>query len=129
MSRFRGIENILDSKSTLSSLARLLSQIPNIVISEDVGQIVQSSVANIIKGSEELRQGNLEKSYTHSREALELSETAFFDKSLLKLLYFPDDQKYAIYIPYFLPVGFAVILSLKSLIQFFKVEMKKTKAD
>lgn len=129
MSRFRGIENILDSKSTLSSLARLLSQIPNIVISEDVGQIVQSSVANIIKGSAELRQGNLEKSYTHSREALELSETAFFDKSLLKLLYFPDDQKYAIYIPYFLPVGFAVILSLKSLIQFFKVEMKKTKAD
>ena len=90
MSRFRGIENILDSKSTLSSLARLLSQIPNIVISEDVGQIVQSSVANIIKGSEELRQGNLEKSYTHSREALELSETAFFDKSLLKLLYFPS---------------------------------------
>ena len=129
MSRFRGIENILDSKSTLSSLARLLSQIPNIVISEDVGQIVQSSVANIIKGSAELRQGNLEKSYTHSREALELSETAFFDKSLLKLLYFPDDQKYVIYIPYFLPVGFAVILSLKSLIQFFKVEMKKTKAD
>ena len=129
MSRFRGIENILDSKSTLSSLARLLSQIPNIVISKDVGQIVQSSVANIIKGSAELRQGNLEKSYTHSREALELSETAFFDKSLLKLLYFPDDQKYAIYIPYFLPVGFAVILSLKSLIQFFKVEIKKTKAD
>ena len=60
---------------------------------------------------------------------MELSETAFFDKSLLKLLYFPDDQKYAIYIPYFLPVGVAVILSLKPLIQFFKEEMKKRKID
>jgi len=127
--RYRGLENILDSKSTLSSLAHLLSQIPNIVISEDIGEIVHSSVANIIRGSEELKLGNLQRSYTHSRKALELSEEAFFDKSLLELLYFPDDQKYAIYIPYFLPVGFAVILSLKSLFQFFKDEMKKTKID
>ena len=125
----RTLENILDSKSTLSSLAHLLSQIPNIVISEDIGDIVQTSVANIITGSDQLRLGNLRKSYSHSRKALELSETAFFDKSLLKLLYFPDDQKYAIYIPYFLPVGFAVILSLKSLVQFFKDEMKKIKTD
>ena len=123
------MENILDSKSTLSSLAHLLSQIPNIVISEDIGDIVQTSVVNIITGSDQLRLGNLGKSYSHSRKALELSETAFFDKSLLKLLYFPDDQKYAIYIPYFLPVGFAVILSLKSLVQFFKDEMKKMKTD
>ena len=125
----RTLENILDSKATLSSLAHLLSQIPNIVISEDIGDIVQTSVANIITGSDQLRLGNLRKSYSHSRKALELSETAFFDKSLLKLLYFPDDQKYAIYIPYFLPVGFAVILSLKSLVQFFKDEMKKIKTD
>ena len=125
----RTLENILDSKSTLSSLAHLLSQIPNIVISEDIGDIVQTSVANIITGSDQLRLGNLRKSYSHSRKALELSETAFFDKSLLKLLYFPDDQKYAIYIPYFLPVGFAVLLSLKSLVQFFKDEMKKIKTD
>ena len=125
----RTLENILDSKSTLSSLAHLLSQIPNIVISEEIGDIVQTSVANIITGSDQLRLGNLRKSYSHSRKALELSETAFFDKSLLKLLYFPDDQKYAIYIPYFLPVGFVVLLSLKSLVQFFKEEMKKVKTD
>ena len=99
------------------------------MISEDIGDIVQTSVANIISGSDQLRLGNLRKSNSHSRKALELSETAFFDKSLLKLLYFPDDQKYAIYIPYFLPVGFAVLLSLKSLVQFFKDEMKKIKTD
>ena len=99
------------------------------MISEEIGLVVQSSVNNIVRGSEELGQGNLEKCYSHGRKALELSETAFFDKSLLKLLYFPDDQKYAIYIPYFLPVGFAVIMSLKSLLQFFKEEMKKRKTD
>ena len=75
-----------------------------------------------------LRDGSLGRSYAASRDALVLAETAFFDKSLLTLLYFPDDQKYAIYIPYFLPVGFPVILSMKSLIKFAK-EYRKTKTD
>ena len=104
----------------VTSLVRLLSQIPNIVISEEIGLVVQSSVNNIVRGSEELGQGNLEKCYSHGRKALELSETAFFDKSLLKLLYFPDDQKYAIYIPLFLPVGIPVLLSLKTIYLWMK---------
>ena len=128
MSRFRGIENILDSKSTLSSLARLLSQIPNIVISDEIGARVHTAVQKILESSHLLKLGNLMGSYKESREALVLSETAFFDKSLLKLLYFPDDQKYAIYIPYFLPVGVPVILSMKSLVTFFK-DSKKSKID
>ena len=53
-----------------------------------------------------------------------LAEAAFFDKSLLALLYFPDDQKYAIYIPFFLPVGIPVLLSLKTLLKFFRGELK-----
>ena len=126
--RFRSLENILDSKSTLSSLAHLLSQIPNIVISDEIGARVHTAVQKILESSHLLKLGNLMGSYKESREALVLSETAFFDKSLLKLLYFPDDQKYAIYIPYFLPVGVPVILSMKSLVKFFK-DSKKSKID
>jgi len=126
--RYRSLENILDSKSTLSSLAQLLSQIPNIVISDEIGARVQASLEKILESSHLVKQGNLVKSYMFSREALELSETAFFDKSLLKLLYFPDDQKYAIYIPYFLPVGFPVLISIKTLIKFYK-DSKKSKVD
>ena len=48
------------------------------------------------------------------------AETAFFDPSLLALLYFPDDQKYAIYVPYFVPVGLPILLSIKSMLQAFK---------
>ena len=125
---FRSLENILDSKSTLSSLAHLLSQIPNIVISDEIGAQVHAALANIRTSGQMLRDGSLGRSYAASRDALVLAETAFFDKSLLTLLYFPDDQKYAIYIPYFLPVGFPVILSMKSLIKFAK-EYRKTKTD
>ena len=126
--RYRSLENILDTKSTLSSLSQLVSQIPNIVISDDIGARVQDSLEKIVKSTATLKDGDLPKSYISSRQALELAETAFFDKSLLKLLYFPDDQKYAIYIPYFLPVGFPVIVSFKNLIQFVK-QSRKLKLD
>ena len=89
---------------------------------------VHAALANIRTSGQMLRDGSLARSYAQSRDALVLAETAFFDKSLLTLLYFPDDQKYAIYIPYFLPVGFPVILSMKSLIKFAK-EYRKTKTD
>ena len=121
---FRLLENILDSKSTLSSLSHLLSQIPNIVIREDIGQMVVKAVEKVATSSALVEEDKLVEGYQASREALELSETAFFDQSLLALLYFPDDQKYAIYIPFFLPVGIPVIFSLKTLFKFIKGEMK-----
>ena len=125
---FRTLENILDSKSILSSLAHLLRQIPNIVISDLIGTRVETSIQQILSSSKLLKQGNLQEGYSRSREAIKLAETAFFDKSLLELLYFPDDQKYAIYIPYFLPVGLPVILSVKNLIKYIK-EKRKTKVE
>ena len=125
---FRTLENILDSRSTLTSLSHLLSQIPNIVISDEIGSWVETSLKRIESSEKWLSLGDLARSYEDSVEALVLAENAFFDKSLLELLYFPDDQKYAIYIPYFLPVGFPVLLSLKSLIKFVK-ESRKAKTD
>jgi len=122
--RHRLLENILDSKSTLSSLSHLLSQISNIVIREDIGQMVERAVEKVAESSLLVEEAKLVEGYEASREALELSETAFFDQSLLALLYFPDDQKYAIYIPFFLPVGIPVIFSLKTLFKFVKGEIK-----
>ena len=76
-----------------------------------------------------MKEGNLVKGFEASQHALQLAEDAFFDKSLLALLYFPEDQKYAIYIPFFLPVGIPVLLSLKTIFRFFKGELVKSKTD
>jgi len=122
--RHRALEYCLDAVSTLSSLSHLLSQIPNIVISEEVGNQVARAVTRVREGASLVTDGKLVQGFTAAEEALLLAETAFFDKSLLALLYFPDDQKYAIYIPFFLPVGIPVILSLRTLIKFFRGEIK-----
>merc|ERR1712013_597601 len=125
----KSLQYSLETISTLTSLSHLLSQIPNIVISDEVGGQVEGAVDKVTKGSRLVREGNLVKGFEASQHALQLAEDAFFDKSLLALLYFPEDQKYAIYIPFFLPVGIPVLLSLKTIFRFFKGELVKPKTD
>ncbi len=55
-----------------------------------------------------------------SKDIKSIKEKAFFDPSLLEKLYFPEDQRFAVYIPLFIPVGIPLILSLKTLIKWFK---------
>jgi len=59
-----------------------------------------------------LNNGDQEKALVYAKLAFKNSEDAFAHPSLLALLYFPDDQKYAIYIPLFLPVMIPVVMSL-----------------
>ena len=122
--RLRTSENLHLTRATLQSLAHLLWQIPNIVIEDAIGEKVHEAVRECLKASEELKLGRLEEAFTSSKKAFLASNAAFFDPSLLALLYFPEDQKYAIYIPLFLPVSIPVIMSIKSLYYFFYTKEK-----
>ena len=70
------------------------------------------AVDAVYEAALELTSGHLASAFVASREAVTSSERAFFDPSLLHLLYFPDDQKVAIYIPLFLPMAVPIVLSL-----------------
>ena len=111
-------------------MAHLLSQISNIVINDEIGEQVFQAVHSCQLADNLVKEGHLDKAFESSKKAFLAAEKAFFDPSLLALLYFPEDQKYAIYIPLFLPVGIPVIMSLKTIYTFFKgskvVEKSKT---
>ncbi|XP_026807179.1 GPI transamidase component PIG-S isoform X2 [Rhopalosiphum maidis] len=113
MYRLKIIEQYTNTRITLTSLSRLLGEISNIVIIEEVGKAVTESVEAATKVLHCLRRGQLEEALEYSKIAFETSEFAFTHPSLLALLYFPDDQKYAVYIPLFLPVMIPVLMSLK----------------
>uniref|UniRef100_A0A673A793 Phosphatidylinositol glycan anchor biosynthesis, class S n=1 Tax=Sphaeramia orbicularis TaxID=375764 RepID=A0A673A793_9TELE len=108
----RSVENIATATTTITSLAQLLDQIGNIVINDNIAQQVSSAVTSLQLAVAELESGNLGFALQYSKEAILASERAFFDPSLLHLLYFPDDQKFAIYIPLFLPMCVPILLSL-----------------
>lgn len=111
--RIRTVEQIVSASLTLQSLSKLLGEISNIVINEEVGGYITSAVEKVKEAGEMLRSGQLAEAMETSQEAHIAAETAFSDPSLLSLLYFPDDQKYAVYIPLFLPIMIPVIMSLK----------------
>ena len=72
------------------------------------------------------------KASDYAKQAFESSEKAFFDASLLAQLYFPDEQKYAIYIPLFLPIMVPVLTSfsmIKKLLIKFRAKPLKTKLN
>uniref|UniRef100_A0A672HLT8 Phosphatidylinositol glycan anchor biosynthesis, class S n=1 Tax=Salarias fasciatus TaxID=181472 RepID=A0A672HLT8_SALFA len=91
----RSVENVATATTTITSLAQLLDQIGNIVINDNIAQQVSSAVTSLQLAVGELEAGNLGFALQYSKEAILASEKAFFDPSLLHLLYFPDDQKFA----------------------------------
>ncbi|NXY87819.1 PIGS transamidase, partial [Alcedo cyanopectus] len=124
------VENIATVSTTLTSLAQLLDKIGNIVIKDDVASEVYRAVASAQTAMAELAAGNLHSAFQASKEAVTSSEKAFFDPSLLHLLYFPDDQKFAIYIPLFLPMAVPILLSLARIVQESRQRKKEpTKMD
>ncbi|XP_052771493.1 GPI transamidase component PIG-S-like [Mya arenaria] len=118
--RSRCVENLATSSASLTSLSQLLGKISNIVINDNIGEEVKTAVLAMQEALEDLQQGNLELAYLKSRNAIRASEKAFFDPSLLELLYFPEDQKFAIYIPLFLPISFPVLASLWQAVQWWR---------
>nr|XP_046174107.1 LOW QUALITY PROTEIN: GPI transamidase component PIG-S [Oncorhynchus gorbuscha] len=108
----RSVENVATATTTITSLAQLLDQIGNIVINDNIAEQVSAAVASLQLAVGQLEAGNLGLALQYSKEAILHSERAFFDPSLLHLLYFPDDQKFAIYIPLFLPMCVPILLSL-----------------
>ncbi|XP_055954142.1 GPI transamidase component PIG-S-like [Argiope bruennichi] len=120
-------EQLSVSISSLSSLSQLLQTIGNIVIRDDVGKKIHSALSSTKESLEFLAKGDLLKGFLTAQSAFVFSDEAFFDPSLLALLYFPEDQKYAIYIPLFLPISLPVITSLSQLWKYWRHTRTKDK--
>ncbi|KAI4464586.1 gpi transamidase component pig-s [Holotrichia oblita] len=130
LAKTKSVDMITSTRRTLKSLALLLSEINSIVISEEVAQKIKLALENVNKADGFLNNNDLNNALQSSKLAYYNSEGAFSDPSLLALLYFPDDQKYAIYIPLFLPIMIPVFMSLTTLRKWYTQEkIKKQKVD
>lgn len=94
---------------------RFADQISYIVIDDQVGTAITNSHNDILAAKAALLEHRLLNASALAKRAFVASERGFFDASLLAQLYFPDEQKYAIYIPLFLPVMVPVLSSFNML--------------
>ena len=89
---FRSLENILDSKSTLSSLAHLLSQIPNIVISDEIGaQVHAAHSGRVSKAQAKQRAGMVGRESEATFYRLQTDDCEVSHSNTSKSLEFPTD--------------------------------------
>nr|XP_045616240.1 GPI transamidase component PIG-S-like [Procambarus clarkii]XP_045616241.1 GPI transamidase component PIG-S-like [Procambarus clarkii]XP_045616242.1 GPI transamidase component PIG-S-like [Procambarus clarkii]XP_045616243.1 GPI transamidase component PIG-S-like [Procambarus clarkii] len=115
---------------TLQSLWELVGEISNMVISDEVGGWVWGAVEEWSECGQAAREGRLQEATLYCSRSFTQADAAFFHPSMLALLYFPDNQKYAIYVPLFLPVSIPVLLSLKMVLSlYWKPAARKEKVD
>ena len=136
-------KHILRTLSSLESTEKLLRKVSNMVIERAIAQRIHRSLdesmraAELLGGNGESSGGSgggdlLRKAYALSCSAYSLAEQAFFDPSLLSLLYFPDDQKYAIYLPLFLPICLPILTNSRIFYRYWlhrKQQQLKAKMD
>jgi phosphatidylinositol glycan class S len=109
LSRVRSAELLLRASSTLGSLARLTLALPSISIPPSVAEGVQTTLEHL-----ELACGRLggKEGLEHARIAEEAAERAFFEKSMVGQVYFPDEHKVAVYLPLLGPVGVPLVMGV-----------------
>lgn len=125
--RMRTLENVVDTISTLKSLAQLVDEIPNMVVQDHINSKVRQSLDTLTLASQALAKENYVEALQRSVQGIELAEKAFFDPTMVSMLYFPDEHKYAIYMPLFVPISVPLVMAFLKLVKQFK--QKKLKKE
>lgn len=68
-----------------------------------------------------------EQALQHASAALGLASKAYFNPTMLALLYFPDEHKYAVYTPLHGPVAVPLVVALVKEIKAWREKRRKKK--
>ncbi|KAI0179060.1 phosphatidylinositol-glycan biosynthesis class S protein [Hypoxylon sp. FL1284] len=109
LTRIRSADLLLRASSSLGSLARLSLALPSISIPSSVADGVAKSMHHLQLACSHLG-GTV--GLEHARIAEVEAERAFFEKSMVGQLYFPDEHKVAVYLPLLGPVGVPLVIGL-----------------
>ena len=125
--RRRTLCNIASAITTIQSLISLCDHVKNMVIRDEIAANVEAAVSAVKRSRASLLDGqSILEALHNSSQAYDLAEVAFSDPTILAMLYFPEDQKYAIYVPMFVPMSLPLWSSIGIVMGYYK--FKKTEA-
>ncbi|KAI9834694.1 MAG: GPI transamidase component [Phylliscum demangeonii] len=111
LARTRAASVLLSAAATLGALARLTAALPSIPIPRPVATSVEHALAHLAASCAHLRDGRFEPALRHARQADAAAERAFFHKSMVGQVYFPDEHKVAVYLPLLGPVAVPLLMA------------------
>ncbi|KAH9836162.1 phosphatidylinositol-glycan biosynthesis class S protein-domain-containing protein [Rhodofomes roseus] len=121
--RRRAAENAASAQDTLQSIVRLVAQIEDMPVGEDVKGDVQDALAALDQAYSTAPSSSTE-ALTFASKAQSVASRAFFNPGMLALLYFPTEHKWAVYAPLFASVTAPLLASLIREVLAWKKERK-----
>ncbi|KAL3681721.1 hypothetical protein R1sor_024677 [Riccia sorocarpa] len=125
--RRRAVSDMAAAASTLTSLSSLVRNLPSMVIKDEIGEQVKSSLVAADAARDHAARG----SYLHTAEAAceasSLAEEAFFHPSIMSVLYNPTEHHLAIYTPFFVPVLLHAVLAVIKEVSRYRREWRRFK--
>lgn len=116
----------LRAASSLGSLARLAQHMSSIPIPKHVALLVENAMSNLTASSQSMRSCQWDDAVNYAGQAYQDSEKAFFDKSMVGQVYFPDEHKVAVYLPLLGPIGVPLAVALMREVKRFVASRKAT---
>ncbi|KAF1964692.1 GPI transamidase component PIG-S [Bimuria novae-zelandiae CBS 107.79] len=115
---------IFSASSTLGALAQVYQKMPSIPVPDSVAQSVNQSLTHLQQACDCLRDGRFQAALENARVADGEAEKAFFERSMVGQVYFPDEHKVAVYLPLLGPVAVPLVMAalkeVKSLVAALK---------
>ena len=90
----------------------MITSIQNMVIRDETADQISASISQLLEAEAAWSRGNFTASAVEASKAEAAAESSFFHATMLSMLYFPDDHKSAVYIPFFVPALVPLVLAL-----------------
>lgn len=111
LTRVKTASLIFSASSTLGALAQVYQKMPTIPVPDSVAKSVSLSLTHLDQACDSLRDGRFQDALEHARTANGEAEKAFFERSMVGQVYFPDEHKVAVYLPLLGPVAVPLIMA------------------
>jgi phosphatidylinositol glycan class S len=111
LERVRAASLIFSASSTLGALAQVYQKLPSIPVPDNVARSTQETIVHLQQACDYLRDGRFPSALEHARAAEVEAEKAFFERSMVGQVYFPDEHKVAVYLPLLGPVAVPLVMA------------------
>lgn len=111
LARIRAADLLLSASSSLGSLARLVAALPSISIPDSVAESVSATLGHLEAACHNFEEGQFQEALQNGRIADEKAQKAFFERSMVGQVYFPDEHKVAVYLPLLGPMAVPLFMS------------------
>merc|ERR1712000_48025 len=104
-------ENLITTTTTLQSLSSLVESLTTMKVLDHIKTLLEFSLSSLNESYRLVSLGEFDEALKSSGAAMLAAETAFFDRDMLAMLYYPDEHNLAIYLSFFLPISLPFLSS------------------